>query len=125
MSSIACSPPVYAFVAALTQDKPFGVRVIRFFRAQLSLFLRPHPVYPELLDSGRNIMSHHLPGAGPSRSFVGTLAAVAWSFIGLRRKSDFDRDVTALNPVYVLLAGLVGVGLFIGVLLSVVAYVTH
>ena len=70
-------------------------------------------------------MSNHMPATGSPRSFAGTLAAVAWSFIGLRRKSDFDRDVTALNPVYVLLAALVGVGLFIAVLLSVVAYVTH
>lgn len=60
-----------------------------------------------------------------SRSFLGTLAAVAWSFIGLRRKSDFDRDVTALNPVYVIMAGLVGVLVFIGVLLGVVSYVTR
>lgn len=60
-----------------------------------------------------------------SRSFLGTLAAVAWSFIGLRRKSDFDRDVTALNPIYVIMAGLVGVLVFIGVLLAIVSYVTR
>jgi len=60
-----------------------------------------------------------------SRSFLATLVAVAWSFIGLRRKSDFDRDVTALNPVYVIAAGLVGVLLFIGVLLTLATYATR
>ncbi len=55
-----------------------------------------------------------------NRSFFATLAAVAWSFVGLSRKSDFDRDVGALNPVYVLLAGLLGVALLIGVLITVV-----
>ncbi|HVK93590.1 MAG TPA: DUF2970 domain-containing protein, partial [Noviherbaspirillum sp.] len=38
-------------------------------------------------------------------SFLATLAAIAWSFIGLRRKKDFDKDVTGLNPVYVIIAG--------------------
>lgn len=59
------------------------------------------------------------------RSFLSTLAAVAWSFVGLRRKSDFDRDVTALNPVFVIVAGLIGVLLFIATLIGVVAMVTQ
>jgi hypothetical protein len=58
------------------------------------------------------------------RSFGQTLAAVAWSFSGLRRKSDFDQDVNAFNPVFVVLAGLLGVLLFVGVLIGVVAVVT-
>jgi hypothetical protein len=59
------------------------------------------------------------------RSFLATLAAIAWSFVGLRRKSDFDRDVTALNPVYVILAGLIGVALLIALLVSLVAFATR
>ncbi len=58
------------------------------------------------------------------RSFGATLLAIAWSFIGLRRKSDFDRDVGGLNPIYVLIAGLLGTALFIGVLLMIVTLVT-
>ncbi len=54
------------------------------------------------------------------RSFGATLLAIAWSFIGLRRKSDFDRDVGGLNPFYVLVAGLLGTALFIGLLLFIV-----
>jgi hypothetical protein len=62
---------------------------------------------------------------GAERSFFATLTAIAWSFVGLRRKSDFDQDVTSLNPVYVIMAGLVGVALLIATLLSVVAFATR
>ncbi|WP_188420876.1 DUF2970 domain-containing protein [Oxalicibacterium solurbis] len=55
-------------------------------------------------------------------SFFATLGAVFWSFIGLRRRSDYERDVTGLNPVYVIIAGLVGVALFIGLLLLAVSF---
>ena len=55
-----------------------------------------------------------------TRSFLGTLSAVAWSFTGLRRKKDFDDDVGGLNPVYVIIAALIGVLIFIGVLIAVV-----
>lgn len=54
------------------------------------------------------------------RSFWATMVAVAWSFIGLRRKKDFDEDVGRLNPLYVIIAGLIGTATFIGMLLTVV-----
>lgn len=55
------------------------------------------------------------------RSFGATLVAVAWSFIGLRRKSDFDNDAAgAMRPAYVIAAGLIGTALFIGALLLAV-----
>ena len=57
---------------------------------------------------------------GQSRSFGSTLLAVAWSFIGLRRRSDFDQDVGGLNPVLVLAAALVGVALLVLLLLMMV-----
>jgi len=55
-----------------------------------------------------------------TRSFLGTMLAVAWSFIGLRRRKDFEQDVGGLNPVYVLIAGLLGTAMLIGTLLTVV-----
>ena len=56
------------------------------------------------------------------RSFLSTLNAVAWSFVGLRRRKDFDRDIGALNPLYVILAALLGTAIVIGVLLTLVHY---
>ncbi|CAL61856.1 conserved hypothetical protein; putative membrane protein [Herminiimonas arsenicoxydans] len=54
-------------------------------------------------------------------SFLATMGAIFWSFIGLRRRSDYEKDVTGLNPFYVLIAALIGVSLFIGILLLVVS----
>ena len=56
-------------------------------------------------------------------SFFATLAAVFWSFVGLRSKKDYDKDVTGLNPVYVVIAGLLAVAIFIGVLIAIVKMV--
>ncbi|HEY0063187.1 MAG TPA: DUF2970 domain-containing protein [Telluria sp.] len=59
----------------------------------------------------------------PKRSFGATMIAVAWSFIGLRRKRDFDTDAAgAMNPLYVIIAGLAGTAIFIGVLLLAVRF---
>lgn len=54
-------------------------------------------------------------------SFLATLGAIFWSFIGLRRNSDYEKDATGLNPFYVLIAALIGLSLFIGVLLLAVS----
>lgn len=57
------------------------------------------------------------------RSFAATMIAIAWSFVGLRRKSDFEQDAAgAMNPVYVIIAGLIGTMLFIGALLLAVRF---
>jgi hypothetical protein len=56
-------------------------------------------------------------------SFLATLGAVFWSFVGLRRRADYEKDATALNPVYVVIAALIGVAIFIGLLLTVVSLV--
>jgi Protein of unknown function (DUF2970) len=56
-------------------------------------------------------------------SFFYSLKAVLWSFVGLRRKSDFDRDEVKLNPFHIILAGLLAVALFIGILVTVVKLV--
>ncbi|GGI17488.1 MAG: DUF2970 domain-containing protein [Oxalicibacterium faecigallinarum] len=58
------------------------------------------------------------------KSFIATLIAVFWSFIGLRRRSDYETDVTGLNPVYVILAALIGAALFIALLLALVSLAT-
>lgn len=62
------------------------------------------------------------PNRKDTRSFMSTMAAIAWSFIGLRRRKDFEQDIGRLNPFYVLIAALIGVAIFIGVLLAAVNY---
>lgn len=62
------------------------------------------------------------PKKPQTRSFMSTMAAIAWSFVGLRRRSDFEQDIGRMNPFYVLIAALIGVAIFIGILLVAVRY---
>lgn len=56
-------------------------------------------------------------------SFASTMKAVFWSFFGLRRKSDFDTDSAKLNPLHIVIAALLGVAVFIGLLITIVKLV--
>lgn len=55
-------------------------------------------------------------------SFLYSLKAVMWSFLGLRRKSDFDQDEAKLNLGYVIIAALLGAACFIGLLITIVKF---
>ena len=56
-------------------------------------------------------------------SFLQTMRAVAWSFFGVRKSADYERDVSQLNPVHVVIAGVVAVVIFIGILVGLVSWV--
>ncbi|NVE01057.1 DUF2970 domain-containing protein [Massilia sp. BJB1822] len=56
-------------------------------------------------------------------SFMYSMKAVVWSFFGLRRKSDFDTDSAKLNPLHIVIAALLAVAMFIGLLITVVKLV--
>ena len=56
-------------------------------------------------------------------SFVQTMKAVAWSFFGVRKGADYEKDVNQLNPVHVVIAGVIGAVLFIVALLVLVNWV--
>ncbi len=49
-----------------------------------------------------------------------TVSAVLWSFFGVRKGRDHDRDMTQLNPVHVVITGVVLGILFVMTLLLVV-----
>ncbi len=53
-------------------------------------------------------------------SFGATMKAVFWSFFGIRKRSDYEKDAASLNPLHVVIAGLIGVLIFIGVLILLV-----
>ena len=57
-------------------------------------------------------------------SFLDTVRAVLWSFFGVRRKSDYERDAARLNPVHVIIAGVIAAALFVFTLIMVVRAVT-
>ena len=56
-------------------------------------------------------------------SFGATVRAVLWSFFGVRKKSDYDEDVQNLNPVHVIVAGIIAAALFVLSLLMIVKWV--
>lgn len=53
--------------------------------------------------------------------------AVFWSFLGIRRRSDYDADAAKLTPVQVIVAGIIAGIVFVVTLLIVVRLVlaTH
>jgi len=53
-------------------------------------------------------------------SFFATLKAVFWSFFGVRKKSAYEQDAAKLNPVHVIIAGILGAAIFITILLTIV-----
>ena len=55
-------------------------------------------------------------------SFGATMKAVFWSFFGIRKRSDYEKDSASLNPIHVIIAGLIGALLFIGVLVLLVRF---
>ena len=56
-------------------------------------------------------------------SFLQTVKAVAWSFVGLRKRAGYEQDVRKLNPVHVIVAGLCGAAIFILTLVLTVRWV--
>jgi hypothetical protein len=45
---------------------------------------------------------------------------VFWSFFGVRKKSDYEKDAQQLNPVHVIIAGLIGAAVFVLTLILIV-----
>ncbi len=69
-------------------------------------------------------MSDDLRNAAARKgSFLQTARAVAWSFFGVRRSADYAQDVAKLNPVHVIIAGVLGAALFVLALVLLVQWV--
>lgn len=56
-------------------------------------------------------------------SIFRTIKAVMWSFVGLRARGDYERDVAQLNPVHIIVVGLVSVFVFVGSLILLATWV--
>jgi hypothetical protein len=56
-------------------------------------------------------------------SFGQTLKAVAWSFFGVRKASEYEKDVSQLNPLHVIVAGIVAAAVFVVALIVLVRWV--
>jgi hypothetical protein len=56
-------------------------------------------------------------------SLLGTVKAVLWGFLGVRRNADYQDDIVKLNPVHRVVVGLVMALLFVLLLILVVRWV--
>jgi uncharacterized membrane protein YidH (DUF202 family) len=58
-------------------------------------------------------------------SLIGTVKAVLWGFLGVRRQADYQNDVAKLNPLHIMGVGLVMAVLFVLLLVFIVNWVVH
>lgn len=58
-----------------------------------------------------------------SGSLVDTVKAVLWGFLGVRRRADYEKDIQRLNPLHLLVVGLVLAFAFVGALIALVNWV--
>ncbi len=56
-------------------------------------------------------------------SFLQTLKAVAWSFFGVRKSTDYAEDVAKINPIHVIVAGVIGAVLFVVGLILLIRWI--
>jgi hypothetical protein len=52
-----------------------------------------------------------------------TAGAVFWSFFGVRKRADHEADIARLNPVHVIVMGILGAAIFVATLLLIVHFV--
>lgn len=52
-----------------------------------------------------------------------TIKAVSWSFVGLRSRGEYEKDVEQLNPVHIVVAALIGILVFVGCLILLATWV--
>ena len=56
-------------------------------------------------------------------SFGATMKAVFWSFFGVRKSADYERDLGELNPLHLVIAGLGVAAVFVVLLIVIVRFV--
>ena len=58
-------------------------------------------------------------------SFGDAFRAVFWSFFGVRKHGEYEKDAQRLKPQHVIAAGLVSAAVFVLVLFAIVKFVTR
>lgn len=63
------------------------------------------------------------PVRRPKASVLRTVKAVAWSFIGLRKGSEYREDLERVNPLHVIGVGLVAIFALVVSLIALVHWI--
>jgi hypothetical protein len=56
-------------------------------------------------------------------SFLRSIKLVAWSFMGIRSNSEYQQDLAKVNPLHVVVVGIVGALLLVVSLIGLVNWV--
>lgn len=56
-------------------------------------------------------------------SWLATVSAVLWGFLGVRRQTDYQSDIAKLNPLHIVAVGIVMTFLFVFGLMFLVNWV--
>lgn len=64
------------------------------------------------------MIAHHGKG-----SLLRSLRAVAWSFVGVRKDSEFQQDIDRLSPLHLVAVGFAGVFVLVLGLMALVHWV--
>ena len=74
-------------------------------------------------DAGSERSSGAAGNARRGASLGRTLLAVLWSFFGVRKSKDLERDASELNPLHVVIVGVLVAALFVVALFALVQWV--
>ncbi len=56
-------------------------------------------------------------------SFLRSMKTVAWSFLGIRKSSEYQRDLATVNPLHIVFVAIGGVVIFVVSLMFFVNWV--
>ncbi len=73
-------------------------------------------------------MSGQSPGDSPQArkvSLLRTVRAVAWSFLGVRKGAEYRKDLENIQPLHIIVIGLVAAFVFVALLIAAVNWVVH
>ncbi|MFC3337299.1 DUF2970 domain-containing protein [Paracandidimonas soli] len=70
-----------------------------------------------MTDDIRNLSKRNL-------NFLQTMKAVAWGFFGVRKNKGYNEDIAQLNPVHLIIAGVLAAILFVVVLVLAAKWLT-
>ncbi len=73
-------------------------------------------------------MNPHGPGVPPDAnkplaSFGRSIKMVAWSFLGIRKNSEYQQDLASVNPLHIILVAFAGVVTLVVALVVLVNWV--
>lgn len=58
-------------------------------------------------------------------SLMRSIRTVAWSFLGIRKNSEFQKDIANVQPLHVIAVGLAAALLFVLALVLLVNWIAH